>query len=291
MSELTWGTVLGGTGRPRFIICGTELVENGSFEANTYGWVGSPSTDKISREEDSATYWGDYSCQISDDGAQVSRSKARYALEASSALANKSFAVSMYVKSDVASTCSVQLSSLDETLAIQEKAITTTYGHFFGVFSFSTSIKTAFNLDVFAAAGGSYSNIINIDKASCREVSNNLYAEFPYSPNTDEPEYAEDLLSSGRLVDGSLKEYRRGWAPRFLFRYDYLDQTTEYYRRLLSEADFIWLQPHYDYEYYVAVKWDGKWSQQYFGGVHAGHVGEMAFKSIYLLESKPLDIV
>lgn len=288
--SLNWVTVLGGSGRPRFLICGSELIANQSFEANINGWAGSPSADKIARISDSDTFWGDYSCQISDVGAQASRSKARYTIQESSVLAGRSFALSFYVKGSVAATCSAQISALDESLTIQTKAITTDYKHFLGVFAFSTSELQAFNIDIFAVAGGSYSNDIYIDKVSCRNIVNDLYAEFPYHPNKNVPVYDQSIISSARLVDGTLKEYTKGWEPNFILEYDYLDAQVEYYRLLLSEGAFIWFQPHYDYEYWVAVKWDRNFEQRYFGGIYAGHVGKIAFKSIFLLESKPLSV-
>jgi len=288
--SLNWSTVLGGSGRPRFLICGSELIANQSFEANTNGWAGSPSASKISRVLDSDTFWGDYSCKIVDAGAQVSRSRARYAIQESSALAGRSYALSFYVKGAAAATCSVLISAVDESLAAQTKVITADYKHFFGVFAFTTSTLQAFNVDIFAVAGGSYANDTYIDKVSCRSITTDLYSEFPYNPNKNEPIYDEDIMSSARLVDGTLKEYVKGWAPNFVLEYDYLDAQTEYYRLLLSEAAFVWLQPHYDYEYWVAVKWDRRFEQKYFGDVYAGHVGKMIFKPIFLLESKPLSV-
>lgn len=285
-----WYTVLGGVGRPRFLICGDELVDNNSFEANINGWAGSPSYVNITRVEDDVTFWGDYSCQIEDMGAQVSRSKARYAIETSVALGGRSFAVSFYARAAVAATCSMDLICLDESLSAQEFVVGTPYSHYLGIFSFVAAAETSFDLNIFAVAGGSYANTLFIDKISCREVTKDVYTQFPYLPNESSPEYEDTLLSSARLVDGSLKEYSQGWEARISVQYEYLDRTAEYYRMLLSEASFVWMQLHDDYAYWLAVKWDKNFEQEYFGGVMAGHVGKLRFKSIYLLERKPLDI-
>ena len=288
--SLNWSTVLGGTGRPRFLICGSELIPNQSFESNLYGWAGSPNSDTIEREQDSDTFWGDYSLKISDVGAQASRSKARASISTASVLTNRSFALSFHVKGAATATCSAAITALDDALAAQTKVISTAYEHFFGIFDFTTSELLSLTIDIFAVAGGSYANSINVDKVSCREILYDLYAEFPYQPNTNKPVYDQSIMSSERLVDGSLKEYNKGWAPNFVIQYDYLDQTAEHYRLLLSEAAFIWYQTHYDYEFWTAVRWDRAFEQRYFGNVYAGHVGKIAFKPIYLLEKKPLDV-
>jgi len=289
--SLNWETVLGGSGRPRYLICDDELVSNRSFEANMYGWGSSPLSGSVSRELDTATFYGDYSLKIEDVGAQVSRSRARFTISLASVLQSRSFALSFHVRGAVASClCGAQLKCLDYEPAIQTKALTTNCKHFFGIFEFGTSEETSMYLDIYAVVGSCYANTINVDNVSCREILYDLYDEFPYNPNNMQPDWSPEILSSGRLVDGSLREYERGWDPRFMIEYDYLDATAEYYRRLLSEAKFIWLQPHYDYSLYVAVKWDRAWSQRYFGNVYAGHIGRMVFKSLFLLESKPLDV-
>ena len=287
--SLNWGTVLGGTGRPRFLICGSELVANQSFEANTNGWVGSPSSDNIERILDADTFWGDYSCKITDVGAQASRSKVRSTIT-NTKLAGRNFALSFYVRGAAAASCSAQITALDESPAVIQKAASTSYAHYFGVFSFEASTLSSFDIDIFAVAGGSFSNSVYVDKVSCREILNDFYEEFPYAPNRNEPVYDQNIMSSGRLVDGTLREYTKGWAPTFTLAYDYMDAQLEYYRLLLSEATFIWFQPHYDYEYWVAVKWDQKFEQRYFGNIYAGHVGKISLKPIFLLESKPLSV-
>jgi len=289
--SLNWGTVLGGTGRPRYLLCGDELVDNRGFESNVYGWSGSPLATAIEREQDSVTFYGDYSLKVADVGAQVSRSRARYTVALTAALASRSFALSFRVKGLTGSCqCSAQVKSLDYEPTVQTKILSTDYEHFFGVFNFVNSVETSFYIDIHAVAGGSYPNTVNVDDVSCREVLYDLYEEFPYHPNRIYPDWTPGVLSSGRLVDGSLKEYMRGWDPRFVVEYDYLDNVTERYRILISEADFVWFQPHYDYEFYVATKWSRDWQQRYFGDVYAGHVGRIAFQSIFLIESKILDV-
>jgi len=286
--SLNWTTVLGGSGRPRYLICGAELVDNRGFESNIYGWIGVPSAS-VSRVEDSETYYGDYSLKLIDTGTQGTY--ARYAISYGSSLLGKSFALSFYARSATGScNISARLSAADEDLDLQTKVVSGTQVHFLGIFNFTTSTQEAFDIKIYATDGSSYANTIYIDNVSCREVTYDLYDEFPYHPNTMQPTWELSEMSSDRLIDGSLKEYDRGWELSLSIQYDYLDATTEYYRRLLSEASFVWVQPHYDYAFWIAMKWDRIWEQRYFGNVYAGHVGPMIFRSIYLLENKPLDV-
>jgi len=286
----TWGTVLGGTGRPQFLLCGDELVQNRSFESNIYGWSNSPA-DVLTRGTDTTTFFGDYVATISDVGAQVSRSRGIYSCTVGSSLSGMTFALSFYAKATVGHTCTARIRAVDEILTSVDKVLPAgEWTHYLEQFTFSTSNRGTFSIDIFAVAGGSYSGSILLDQVSCRQVNYDLYDEFPYCPNIDEPDWDINILSSGRLIDGSLKEFSRGWEPKIRYTYDYFDQTQEYYRQIMSESDFIWLKPHYDYEYWVAVKWSGQYRQRYFGNVHAGHVGTMEFVAMFLLENKPFSV-
>ena len=275
-----------GTDKTRIIVCGPELVVDGSFEESASGWSETSGTanGSTSHFEDDDTYYGNYSLKIFDNDATV-RYGAFYEVDYGQALAGLTFLVTWAARSDKALTSRVSILCQDKYVS-DTFSPTTSQGRFSAALRIpETAAGTCFYLLFYPCDVVAETGILYLDNVSCRKA---LY-DFEFDqPQEWRQNFRKVTRKRLRMADGRIVESVIGWQYETELSFDYLDDDDETARSRISEGELVVIYPHKDNSFFVPCIWDGDYERDYFENLLVAFSGSIRLVAAELIKEKPV---
>lgn len=291
--------VVGGIGDPKvYLLSETNLVANGDFEVDATGWT--DSNVSSARTADSTAPKGNYVLVVQDASASLGYTEDALGTQSGNLV------VTGWIKSDESSDHNVQVSIVgSSTYNYVIKAYADKWTKF-------TCTTDNMNLTSGATTLRLYTSDTDTDQYTVRyddvrvyatdtnaenEVITMTDAKDAIHPNLVKQYFTKVLDGQQTLIDGSIKEYVKGWRYNCELRYDYIPASLEQYFLEISEHPFVLFVPHADdldstanensYVWSEYVRWNKDFDHEYFYGRYSGHQGIVPFTGIDLIQTKP----
>lgn len=271
--------VVGGIGKPRFVLCGDNYIENGEFEVNLTGWI----TVNGASQQQYATNDTDYGRYVNyiSTAAGVS-SGVMTEIDYGSSLSGKSWAISYAIAGDTNQIfVGIEVEGILYT-TVEAVTITNTQQYFLSKVILPQSVSgTCGHLQIRANPNHSFS----LDHVSARLITYDLTLENPTGEFLQR--WTKEIRSEYELIDGRHVEYLTGWRFYTVLTYEYINKADEITRINISEADHILFFPHQDEQFFVDAIWNKEYERRYAAKVFIGHIGKVPLLGLEVVKRIP----
>lgn len=286
------GNVLGGVTTPIFYKIEDNYCENPYFNEDTSGWVESTG-GILTRINTDAEAYGEYMgrIQYSSDLQNVT-----FVESLAAAPANRTFLVSLRMKSQISGGQTVSIQFVDEnsqTFGTNSFAVTEEARRYLIVALDNVPNVTSpysVTLRIWGTEASGDSDLL-FDHVYFTEVLSSISMPLPkvQSGEPDQIRFQKIVQGRNMLWDGNIQEFGKKWRPYYLGRYDYLSGASEIGRQQVNEASKVFVLPHSDVNWGFLGIWDGDFKRRYSFGRYIGHKGMIPIKGIEYVRYIPTE--
>jgi hypothetical protein len=271
------------------------MCENGQFELNVDGWA-QVGANVITRQLDATTFYGDYVMQVQDDQAG-SREYAYYDCDATTGpfggttLAGRKYIVVFYFKStgpDQGFFVRLGDDNASEFATKAYVAVDSWRMGFIEVEFTPGNSEDQLRFEIHPYYPDQVTGIVRVDNIRIREILLDLQLPVPAKYHQ---EFQKEVQSVNETIDKVRIEHPAGWRYACNLRYTYLTAAEEQVRNLASEGDHMLFFPHEDSDFCQFVRWVGKYDRDYPREKYLGHVGNIPFEGVDLIDTKPSTVI
>lgn len=272
--------VYGGVGRPRFILCDANLVENGEFEVDDTDWqevAGATHHVWASTE----TAYGEQAMFF--EGAALARMQTL--VDVDQEIQGQQIAITFATRSDAETRIEVGLYVVGASQSLGTYAVGMTQQYTLAAVDQGLVTLAGTTCFLGFKLPDAVTEWIELDHVSFRLVSRAAELENP--AGAYEQDWEKILQAAYELIDGSTKEYLQGWRYTARLDYTYLSDVEETTRAQISRAAHIIFQPHQDDSFIVDARWNKAYARRYPEEVFVGHRGVIPLIGVELLNQVP----
>jgi len=279
----------------------TELISNGSFDDTLVGWDGSGDRSDFGEEamvgnyvlamESSVAYMHTYFDRTStDNGNEMDLILVSGFVKVTVATTtDKTIKLRVYTDNGTARDATPSnyvdlVIKLDDDALVYDSDDTSQWIRFYFVADMTGFTGTNVHFEIYSG----YSSTVDyyLDDLKVYEVKEVVELE---CPNSLRLKWERKTDANYEMVDGTDKDYVRGWRPIYSLNYEYCSRAQMIKSIGITESDFNFFIPHKDNINGDFVRIIDDFSGNYFHDKFLGHTNDLVLRGIYLRKFKNIE--